>query len=129
VKKKAGRGRRKDQPVRTVPMSGRTQQALKEQTAAFMEKFGREPGPNEPLFFDPDSDDEPRPMTATQVEEVQNEFVEALAKIGIDPKIIYACRRTGLLPSTETWHLLTEEQKDDWEAALDEYDERAKARH
>jgi hypothetical protein len=30
--------------------------ALLEQRAAFVEKFGREPGPNDPVFFDPDAD-------------------------------------------------------------------------
>ena len=32
-------------------------QAMEEQRQGFIDKFGREPGPEDSLFFDPDSDD------------------------------------------------------------------------
>ncbi|MFI2747265.1 hypothetical protein ACH5BA_13310 [Kitasatospora sp. NPDC018623] len=40
------------------------QDAVQRQLARFREKFGREPGPDDPLFFDPDAD-EPRPRSAS----------------------------------------------------------------
>jgi hypothetical protein len=37
-------------------MTPRVHEALLEQRKAFIEKFGREPGPDDPVFFDPDED-------------------------------------------------------------------------
>jgi hypothetical protein len=34
-------------------MTPRVHEALLEQRKAFIEKFGREPGPTDPVFFDP----------------------------------------------------------------------------
>ena len=45
-KKKLSRG--------VVPMTPRVHEALLEQRKAFIDKFGREPGPGDPVFFDPD---------------------------------------------------------------------------
>ena len=42
-------------------------QALHEQKKAFMEKFGREPGPDDPVFFDPDKD-VPTPIGRDQLD-------------------------------------------------------------
>jgi hypothetical protein len=35
-------------------MTPRVHAALMEQRQAFIDKFGREPGPGDPVFFDPD---------------------------------------------------------------------------
>jgi len=51
-----GRGRKNNLPCGVVPMTPRVYEALLEQRKAFIEKFGREPGPNDPVFFDPDKD-------------------------------------------------------------------------
>ena len=50
------RGRKKKLPRGVVPMTPLVHQALLEQRKAFIEKFGREPGPGDPVFFDPDKD-------------------------------------------------------------------------
>jgi hypothetical protein len=50
------RGRKKKLPRGVVPMTPRVHEALLEQRKAFIEKFGREPDPNDPVFFDPDKD-------------------------------------------------------------------------
>jgi hypothetical protein len=47
----------------TVPLHPKLQEALEAQRAAFTAKFGREPGPHDPIFFDPDAD-VPRPINA-----------------------------------------------------------------
>lgn len=39
---------------------------LEEHRQAFREKFGREPGPGDPVFFDPDAD-EPRRLDPVKV--------------------------------------------------------------
>jgi hypothetical protein len=48
------RRRKKKLPLGVVPMTPLVHQALLEQRNAFIEKFGREPGPDDPVFFDPD---------------------------------------------------------------------------
>ena len=92
---------------------------LEEQRAAFRRKFGREPGPDDPVFFDPDADT-PQPM---DLEAVERESIMAMVKAGIDPAFIYASRKTGLIVTEENQHLLTEEDRQAWMDALAEYDE------
>lgn len=40
----------------TVPIDAETERLLRKQLALFEEKFGRPPGPEDPVFFDPDAD-------------------------------------------------------------------------
>ena len=54
---------------------------LEEQLKAFKEKFGREPGPNDPVFFDPDAD-APQPIS---IEKLRAVVIEAARKAGLDP--------------------------------------------
>ena len=42
---------------------------------------------------------------------------------GIDPRLIYASRKTGLLVTEENLDKLPAEALEEWNAALDEYDE------
>jgi hypothetical protein len=48
--------------TRTIKLPPHVVDALKLQRARFIEKFGREPGPGDPIFFDPEKD-EPTFMT------------------------------------------------------------------
>jgi len=49
--------RRARQPrSRTVEMTPEVADALRQQKQLFKEKFGREPGPDDPVLFDPDAD-------------------------------------------------------------------------
>jgi hypothetical protein len=50
---------RKKKPKSPLPpgvfaMASRVHEALLEQRKAFIDKFGREPGSDDPVFFDPD---------------------------------------------------------------------------
>src|SRR5688500_13083409 len=40
-----------------TPEGRMLQEALQDNLRAFREKFGRDPGPDDPMFFDPDADD------------------------------------------------------------------------
>jgi len=55
-------------------------EAMVRQRESFKEKFGREAGPGDPLFFDPDYD-VPTPLTEAKV---KRELVEAARKAGLD---------------------------------------------
>jgi integrase len=103
---------------RSVPMDEQTRELLDAQRDAFRVKFGREPGPNDPVFFDPDAD-EPRPIEA---EAVTTAVIRAMEEAGIHPRLIYAYRRTGLLVSDENMARLAPRELAEWRAALEEYD-------
>lgn len=100
-------------------MRNEIQRALEEQLEAFRQKFGRDPGEEDPLFFDPEADD-PRPIDAHACQE---EIAATMALVGIAPKLIHAFRRTGLLVSEENYGTLSEADREAWQAALDEYEE------
>ena len=90
---------------------------LEEQKRRFREKFGREPGPDDPVFFDPDAA-EPKQIDPDRFD---REVTRALAQAGIDPAFIYAYRRTGLIVTTQNYPLLSERDRQEWEEALAEY--------
>lgn len=115
-------GRRIRRKGRGVLITPEVREALESQRARFREQFGRDPGPDDPVFFDPTAS-EPKPLN---LEQVQAEFTEAMAKPSIDPAIIYAYRHTGLIVTEENYHLLSEEDRREWNAALAEYEERLK---
>jgi len=62
-------------------MTPEVRDALLKQREAFRAKFGRDPGPGDPVFFDPDTD------TPTQInkERMEADLDEAFHKAGIDP--------------------------------------------
>lgn len=103
--------RRKHKGLNTV-MS-----ALRQQRKAFRRKFGRDPGPNDPVFFDP-SKDEP---TSLDQEEFEAETTAALRQAGISPAIIFAYKKTGRLLVESMMDNYPPDAVQEWNAALDEY--------
>ncbi len=102
---------------KSVPMSpeaaGEMKDILEEQRRKFVEKYGREPRPGDPIFFDM-----PHP------EHLEHEMVEAMKAAGLDPAIIYAYEQTGLLVTEQNQHLLPDKDLDEWDAAIAEYEEK-----
>ncbi len=88
------------------------------QTEAFREKFGRDMGPDDPFFFDPNAD-APQFRRADDGALAVNFIAELMSQVGLDPSFIYAFKRTGgLFPTLPG---LTEEELTEWNAALNEY--------
>ncbi|MFI6049930.1 hypothetical protein ACIBCO_07510 [Streptomyces violascens] len=81
---------------------------IKAQREAFREKFGRNPGPDDPLFFDPDAD-EPLPLSKQHFDDMMLEMAERAAEIGIDPAFLHAWREVG--------YVVTEENRSMWTTA------------
>lgn len=102
-----------------VPLDSVSVEALKEQEIAFREKFGRDPGPNDPIFFDPDSD-EPRPIAEADYTKAT---IEAMRLARLDPALIYAFETTGMLVTESNIDRWSSEDLDEWNAALQEYKE------
>jgi len=95
---------------KAIPLSDEMMELLEEQHEAFVEKHGREPGPDDLLF------DGMPPL-----EHVEHEMIQAMKEAGVDPAIIYAAEETGLLVTEENQGLLSEQELAEWEAAIDEY--------
>jgi hypothetical protein len=54
---------------------------IERQRRRFVERFGREPGPRDPVFFDPESQD-PRPINPRVMRDA---VIDAAEKAGLDP--------------------------------------------
>jgi hypothetical protein len=89
------------------------------QTSAFRRKFGREMGPGDPFFFDPDADT-PRFRNANDAGYALARLAELLRQAGLDAAHVYAFQKTGgLLPPGVA--SLTAQEVEEWEAAVAEY--------
>jgi hypothetical protein len=82
-------GRKKKLPHGVFPMTRRVHEALLEQRKAFVEKFGREPGPDDPVFFDPDKD-VPTPIDPDRLDA---DLEKALRNAGINLQKAEAFRK------------------------------------
>jgi hypothetical protein len=104
---------------RTVSMTPEVADALRTQQVQFKEKFGREPAPGDPVFFDPDSDT-PQEIDAEKLDKM---MIDVMVKAGIDPFYIYAFKKTGLLVTANNWDKLSPEDQEEWNAAIGELEE------
>lgn len=104
---------------RVIEVPAELLDAFEETRLAFVEKFGREPRPEDPVFFDPEAD-EPREMTSAQVAEIEREASKAMREAGLSEAYIYAWKKTGMLLTQDNEDLFTEEELDEFDAAMDE---------
>ena len=65
---------------KVIKMNKELHEAIRQQLENFKEKFGREPGPDDPLFFDPDCD---VPILLTSPK-LKSELTKAARKAGLD---------------------------------------------
>ena len=100
---------------RSISMSPELEDAFQEQRERFIEKFGREPNYDDPIFFDPDADT-PQPYPE---EKYTEELIEAMRKAGTDERLIRAYKKTGLIVTEENMDLLTPEEIEGFEDALE----------
>ena len=96
--------------TKAIPLSPEVRELLGMQLEKFREKFGRDPGPNEPIFFD-----------APPTEHAEFHMVQAMQTAGIPPELIYAYEKTGLLVTGTNQHLIPEKDLEEWDAAIEEY--------
>ena len=103
-----------DDGSRSISMTPELEEELKEQRKQFIEKFGREPVPDDPLFFDPDADT-PQPYPE---EKFTEEIVESMREAGVDERLINAFKKTGLIVTPDNLDLMTPEELEEFEEAL-----------
>jgi hypothetical protein len=92
-------------------------EAFNEQREAFRKKFGRDWGPADPIFFDPDAA-EPKQISEVRMEA---EILDTLRKAGAPPEIAYAFKKTGLLNFLGDTSLWPKVRVEEWQAAVAEY--------
>lgn len=102
---------------RTSKMSPELERILRKQRKRFIKEFGREPGPNDPVFFDPHAG-EPTPMSE---EGFDADVLRGMLNTGMPPEIVYAYMKTGLLLAEEYRSNYSPEAIAEWQAAIDEY--------
>jgi len=76
------------------------------QQEAFRTRFGRDPGPEDPIFFDPAKDD-PTPLGEPQWEAHFEEMAATAAAAGLDPAFIRAWREVGYIVTEANRHLFS----------------------
>src|SRR5262245_52705467 len=111
------RGRKRRKVDRVAKMTPVVEEALRHQLDAFRKKFGRDPGPNDPVLFDPDAD-VPTPMSLADYDD---EVLAAMNKANLPPEYAYAFKKTGLLGIAADKSSWPPENIKEWNDAVDEY--------
>jgi len=92
---------------------------IEEQLADFRAKFGRDPEPDEPIFFDPEQAE----LVAPDPRRVRAATVIAMVRARTPERLIYGFVRTdGLLPNEIGYANMTPEDRAEWDNALAEYE-------
>ena len=102
--------------TKAIPLSPELRELFGMQLEKFREKFGRDPGPNVPLFFD-----------APPTEHAEFHMIQAMEAAGLPPELAYAFKKTGLLVTEMNQHLIPEKDLEEWDAAIEEYFDRLEA--
>ncbi|MEI7059041.1 hypothetical protein WBG06_24685 [Nocardioides sp. CCNWLW239] len=100
---------------RTVQLDEETAGARR-QREHFVEKFGREPTDDDPIFFDPNAD-EPRPMGEPDWDEILAAFDAA----GIDGAMGEAYRELGFIVTEMNQHTFTAHEVELWNETVGKY--------
>lgn len=94
---------------REIPLDDETRELIQLQMQDFREAFGREPGPQDRLFWD-------------EPEHLEHGLSQAMREAGLPRCLIYAFEKTGRLVSEENVDLISQEDLDEWQAAVEEYE-------
>lgn len=104
-----------------IRLSAKTMDVLGKRLVAFRKRFGRDPEPGDPVFFDPEAD------MATEISphkshRIWGAIVQVAAEAGTDPAYIYAMQKTGRVLVKQNQHWLSKEERQAWHDAIKEYD-------
>ena len=109
--------------IRKVRLNSDAISALAQQRQAFRARFGREPGPDDPVFFDPNaSSPQPLPLGAAEAQ-----IAIAMERMGADPAIVYAFKKTGVLLTDANYYSVSSADRAAYDAAIDEYERGTKS--
>jgi hypothetical protein len=103
--------------VRKLKVTAKMERILRSQRKQFIKKFGREPGPDDPVFFDPKVDT-PVSITPKQMEDAT---LKAMLAAGTPSQIVYAYQKTGFLVNETGYKNMSTEDRAEYDAAIDKY--------
>lgn len=101
---------------RTIRLDEEAADMIRGRHQLFVEKFGREPGPDDPLFFDAEADT-PQPMGEPDWDVI----FEAFDSAGIDPAYAEAWRELGYIVTEMNRHTFTAHEIEAWEEAVERH--------
>lgn len=91
----------------------------RDQLAAFKAKFGRDMGPDDPFFFDPDAAT-PQFRSPDHATVAVDLLAQLMVDAGVDPEAIYAFKKTrGLFPSDREH--MSPRDLEEWNEAVRDY--------
>jgi hypothetical protein len=102
---------------RMVEQKRKLSVARRKQREAFIEKFGREPGPDDPVFFDPDYD---TPVALSE-KKLRAHALEAMRAAEIPPYLVYAYAKTGFIVNELRYKQMSSADRAEYNAAIEEY--------
>ena len=120
------RNRQVDQNENSIPINQETAEIIVQQKELFREQFGREPGPDDPLFFDP-SVAVPQFLSAESTDEIWKRLLQAAGDSGIDPAIVYAMNKTGRMVTEANLEFLSDWELQEWNDAVNEFRQKIEA--
>ena len=100
-----------------VELSPQSEAAMEAQLRRFREKFGRDPAPGEPVFFDPDFD-VPTPYDQAKF---NRQLLEVMRAAGTPGELIHAYEKTGFMLTEENHHLFSRRDLRAWRKAIRDY--------
>ena len=103
-----------------IPINHETAEVIAKQKKLFREQFGREPGPDDPLFFDPGVA-APQFLSDESTDEIWKSLLQAAGDSGIDPAIVYAMNKTGRIVTEANLEFLSDSELQEWNDAVNEY--------
>jgi hypothetical protein len=103
-----------------IPINRETAEIIAQQKKLFREQFGREPGPDDPLFFEPGVA-VPQFLSDESSDEIWKSLLQAAGDSGIDPALVYAMNKTGRIVTQQNMRFLTDADLQEWNDAVDEY--------
>jgi len=98
-------------------LSSRTVTILGERKRMFIEKFGREPGPGDPLIWDDDADT----SVAIGEEKLRSQMLEAMKAAGTSPVLIHVYERMGLIVNERGYKSMSPKERAAYDAVVEEY--------
>ena len=110
------------QRSRAIPMSPELVEHMEAMRKQFVEKFGREPGPDDPIFFDPDADT-PAFLSPAKMKADWERICEAGIKANLDRAVIYAMAKTGRMLTQENQKHLDPQEIEEWGDAVAQFRE------
>jgi hypothetical protein len=109
-----------------IPINHETAEIIAQQKKLFREQFGREPGPDDPLFFDP-SVAVPQFLSDESTDEIWKRLLQAAGDSGIDPAIVYAMNKTGRMVTEANLEFLSDWELQEWNDAVNEFRQKIEA--